>query len=145
MTRVSFYVLGDGGNDAALDKRLQFACRLAEKAWRAGNRIFIAVNSQAEAEALDQLLWQFRPESFVPHNCEHHEGITTAVVIGCGEDCGEHHDLLINLRAKIPTHFSRFERLAEVVCQDPAILSETREHFGFYRQRGYPVETHNIA
>ena len=54
-------------------------------------------------------------------------------------------DLLISLRSKIPTHFSRFERLAEVVTQDQAILTETREHFAFYRERGYPVETHKIA
>lgn len=142
MTRVSFYVLGDNTTE---DARLEFACRLAEKAWRAGNRIFIAVNSEPEAEALDQLLWQFRPESFVPHNCEHQQLPSTAVVIGCGEDCGDHHDLLINLRSKIPSHFSRFERLAEVVSQTPDVLHETREHFAFYRQRGYPVETHNIA
>lgn len=142
MTRVSFYVLGA---DAVEHQRFEFACRLAEKAWRAGNRIFIAVNSPAEAEALDTLLWEFRPESFVPHNCENGDSPTTDVVIGCGEDCGDHHDLLINLRTHIPSHFSRFERLVEIVSQETDVLSETREHFAFYRQRGYPVETHNIG
>ncbi|WP_423895008.1 DNA polymerase III subunit chi [Candidatus Pelagadaptatus aseana] len=141
MTRISFYILGDDNDDA----RKLFACRLAEKAWREGNRIYIAVNDAAEAEALDQQLWRFRPESFVPHSTEHSETPSAAVVIGCQDDCGDHHDLLINLRSQIPSHFSRFERLVEIVSQSENILTETREHFTFYKQRGYPIETHKIG
>ena len=101
MTRISFYVLAE---DTEESRRL-FACRLAEKAWREGNRIYIAVNDESEAKAMDKQLWQFRPESFVPHNSEYTDAPTSAVVIGSQEDCGDHHDLLINLRNQIPTHF----------------------------------------
>ena len=63
MTRVSFYLL----NSQDVQSRQQFACRLAEKAVRQGNKVMIATGNEAESRELDQLLWSFRPESFVPH------------------------------------------------------------------------------
>ena len=56
-----------------------------------------------------------------------------------------HTDLLINLAAEVPTFFSRFERVAEVVDTDAARRNQARERFRFYRDRGYAVETHNMS
>jgi DNA polymerase-3 subunit chi len=152
MTRVSFYILGSAlstpiDEAQALNQyqsRLEFACRLTEKAVRSGKQTFIAVNNLEELEHLDELLWSFRPESFIPHNTPQTGQPPTLVTISHEEDCNDHHGLIINLRKSTPNHFSQFERLAEIVCQDPIILAETREHFSFYKQRGYPIETHTI-
>ena len=156
MTRISFYILGSTlsaplsaeQTSEQLESRLEFVCRLTEKAMRAGNNIFIAVNDETQAEQLDQLLWSFRPESFIPHGTAHESKATpqssSQVSISHLPDYGEHHDLIINLRQAVPEHFSQFQRLAEVVCQQQDTLTETREHFTFYKQRGYPTETHTI-
>ncbi|RYG01950.1 MAG: DNA polymerase III subunit chi, partial [Chitinophagaceae bacterium] len=74
-------------------------------------------------------------------------------IIGGGEEAkveitftteaGNHHDVLINLSRHIPDYFSRFDRLSEVVIQESAILENTREHYRFYKQRGYPITQHN--
>ncbi len=62
MTQVDFYILkSDAGN------RHGFACRLADKVYEQGRRIYIHAGSQAEAELLDRLLWTFRENSFIPH------------------------------------------------------------------------------
>ncbi|GAB3093497.1 DNA polymerase III subunit chi [Aestuariicella hydrocarbonica] len=140
MTRIDFYILPD----SAVEQRLTFACRLAQKALQAGSNTYIAVNSAGEAAALDKRLWEFRPESFLPHDCEGEPALQSPIAIGFGDDCGDHHDLLINLKATIPEYFSRFERLAEVVCQDEGVLTQTREHYGFYRHRGYPIKSHDL-
>ena len=63
MTRVDFYVVSDASPEA----RLQVAARLTEKAQRQGHSLFINTSSESEAEALDELLWTFRPASFIPH------------------------------------------------------------------------------
>ncbi len=141
MTRVDFYVL----SEPAEQERLAFACRLAQKAQTLGNRVYIAVNDEQTSKQLDELLWTFRPESFVPHDCEGTPQRQSPVLIGFGEDCGSHHDFLINLKSDIPHYFSRFERLAEIVCQTEDVLSVTREHYAFYRHRGYPINSHNIS
>ncbi|MYM62987.1 DNA polymerase III subunit chi [Pseudomaricurvus sp. HS19] len=140
MTRVDFYILPQ--TDTA--DRLDFTCRLVQKAQALGSSVYVAVNDQTEAQQLDQLLWSFRPESFIPHDCEGSEERQAPVLIGYGEDCGQHHDLLINLKQQIPAYFSRFQRLAEVVCQQPDVLESTRRNYAFYRDRGYPIHSHNL-
>ena len=145
MTRVDFYILDS--DDPVL--RMRFACRLAEKAWRMGNRIHIHASDRMTAETLDNLLWETRPEAFIPH------ALTpatkgTPIHIGYGEngygkDGGQHHDLLINLCEDIPLFFSRFDRVSEIVTQIPEQLATSRERFKFYRERGYPLESHKIS
>ena len=63
MTRVDFYVLPDTADGA----RLEFACRIAEKAYTQAHRVYVHAASAAEAARLDELLWTFRDTSFVPH------------------------------------------------------------------------------
>ena len=52
---------------------------------------------------------------------------------------------MINLAMDIPTFFSRFERVSEIVIEEDEIKTAKRENFRFYRERGYPSETHKIA
>lgn len=141
MTRVDFYIL----KQETLDDRMLFVCRLVDKAMRHGNRVLINVVDQPTAETLDDLLWSFRPESFIPHAIAGSDEATEVpVVITVGQDQSNHHDLLINLTAEIPPFFSRFQRLAEVAVQIESILQTTRQHYSFFKQRGYPIETHNL-
>lgn len=140
MTQIDFYILPA----PAVEQRLVFACRLAQKAFHAGSRVYIAVNDEAEAAELNARLWNFRPESFLPHDWEGGNSLQSPISVGFGPNCGDYHELLINLKDAIPDYFSRFQRLAEVVCQDEQVLSCTRQHYGFYRHRGYPINSHNL-
>ncbi|MDQ2077241.1 DNA polymerase III subunit chi [Marinimicrobium sp. ABcell2] len=141
MTEVSFYILQDSEAQA----RWQFACRLVEKAQRLGHEVLVVVDSAAEADYLDELLWSFNPESFVPHRrIDAQDQPAAPVEITANGDCGDHHDVLVNLSQRVPEHFSRFQRLSEVVIQEPQVLQCTREHFSFYKSRGYPIQSRNI-
>ena len=63
MPRVDFYVLPDNKDNG----RALLACRLADKAYTLGHEVYILVASEAQAGALDDLLWTFRQDSFIPH------------------------------------------------------------------------------
>ncbi|NCF20312.1 MAG: DNA polymerase III subunit chi [Haliea sp.] len=139
MTRVGFYVV----QDAEHSQRLQVAARLADKAFARGHRIFINAADQGQAEALDQLLWHFRPASFLPHGLVGEEHAET-IAIGWGQDPEGHSDLLINLQLEIPAFFSRFQRVAEVVTQDADSLAALRRSWTFYKERGYQLEKHDL-
>lgn len=139
MTLVGFYVV----QAAAPGERLQVAARLADKAFRRGHRIFINASDQRQAEELDQLLWTFRPSSFIPHGLYGQEHSET-VAIGWGQDPEGHTDLLINLQLEVPAFFSRFKRVAEVVTQEPASLAALRKSWTFYQERGYQLEKHDL-
>ena len=139
MTLVGFYVV----QSAAPGERLSVAARLADKAFQRGHRIFINAADEAQARALDELLWSFRPASFLPHGLLGDEHSDT-VAIGWGQEPQNHNDLLINLQLAIPSFFSRFARVAEVVTQEPDSLSALRESWKFYKERGYQLEKHDL-
>ena len=139
MTRVGFYVV----QAAQQGQRLQVAVRLADKAFQRGHRIFINAVDEAQARALDELLWSFRPASFLPHGLYGQEHSDT-IAIGWGQEPENHNDLLINLQLEIPAFFSRFARVAEVVTQDDASLAALRESWKFYKERGYQLEKHDL-
>ena len=63
MTQVDFYILGSDSDDA----RLKLACRIAEKAMKLDNHVYIHVETPAQGQQLDDLLWTFSQGSFVPH------------------------------------------------------------------------------
>ena len=140
MTRVSFYLLADNGDEAAL----RFACRLAEKAHGEQHRVFLRVPDDDTGARLDALLWTFRQGSFVPHARAQalQADDPTPVVIG-DHPPDEQNDVLINLGADVPGFFSRFSRTVEVVTPDAR--ADARQRYRFYADRGYALETHEIA
>jgi DNA polymerase-3 subunit chi len=141
MTQVDFYVLKD---DSA-QSRIRFACRLADKAYRLGHRIFIHTESAEQSRQLDDLLWTFQQNSFLPHCIAGEEGDTTPPVVLAHDvepDAGN--QVLINLAAEVPLFFSRFERVAELVNQDTETRQSGRRRYGFYKERGYELRTHEI-
>ncbi len=139
MTRVGFYVV----QAAEQGQRLRVAVRLADKAFQQGHRIFINAADEVQARTLDELLWSYRPASFLPHGLHGQEHCDT-IAIGWGQDPQNHNDLLINLQLDIPSFFSRFQRVAEVVTQDAASLQALRESWKFYKERGYQLEKHDL-
>lgn len=141
MTKVDFYLLGSRGDSRAL-----FACRLAEKAWRLGHRVFLLAPDAPAALELDELLWTFSQGSFVPHALYKNPADIEAnpVLIGHDEPPADVHDVLVSLAPDVPPWFSRFARVAELVGADESEKAGARERFRFYRERGYALETHNL-
>lgn len=141
MTRVSFYVLGQAGADL----RLLLACRLAEKIYRQGKRIHLHCSDDGHCTHLDELLWTFRQGSFIPHARMADTDDPAPVTLGSDEPPATGHcDVLVNLCDEVPLFFSRFERVAEIVDSAPDQRAQARARYQFYRDRGYPLETHTI-
>lgn len=139
MTSIDFYILAD----SAEARREQLACRLAEKAFGLGHRIYLNAADERQAHALDELLWTFRDGAFLPH-ARLADDASAPIVIGAGEEPAETPDLLINLAPEAPAFFTRFERVAEIVNDEPAVRDAGRERFRFYRDRGYALRTHKL-
>jgi DNA polymerase-3 subunit chi len=140
VTKVGFYVI----QASAPEKRLEVAVRLADKAFQRGHRVFINASDEAQARTLDDMLWSFRPASFLPHGLHGQEHADT-LAIGWGQEPVDHNDLLINLHLEIPAFFSRFARVAEVVTQDEQSLKALRASWKFYQSRGYQLEKHDLT
>ena len=141
MTQVDFYVLGE----AAAGDRFLLACRLAEKAWQQGRRVYLHTDSEADSRHLDKLLWTYRDGGFLPHGLAiEADPELNPILIGYGENAGEEHDVLVNLASEVPDFFSRFERVVEPVDRNSAVRAAGRYRYRFYRDRGYPLNSHDI-
>lgn len=130
--RVEFYVL----SSATTEGRLRAACQLAMKAWRAGLPVFLRGADDSQCNELDQLLWSFRGEAFLPHNL-HAEDANAPVVIGVDQQPAQSGGVLLNLHPQLSPHLAQFSRVIEIVNQEPQLLAQCRENFRQYRQLGH--------
>jgi len=141
MTRIDFYVLT---GVEPHDRRLT-ACRLAEKAYRLGHRVYVQTDSAQADVIMDELLWTFRHNSFVPHaRWQSSENADVPVLLGHDAAPDFLADVLINLSERIPDGFDRFDRLVEIVDQDEATRAAGRRRYRFYRERGLTPVTHRL-
>jgi DNA polymerase-3 subunit chi len=144
VTRVDFYLL----KDATTAGRHRAACRLADKAYRLGHRVYVHARDGDEAQRLDELLWTFSAGAFVPHrrvSQDQPPGEDDPVLVGHDEPPAGMDGVLISLQDEVPPCFSRFERMVELVGSGEDERRQARERFRFYRDRGYPLETHEVA
>lgn len=132
MPRIEFYVL----STAVPAERLRAACQLAMKAWRAGLPVFLRGSDAQQCSEVDELLWRFKAESFVPHSL-YQDDAYAPVVIGQDEEPSSTQGVLINLGSTLSPQVERFSRVIEIVNQEPDLLTACRENFRSYRQRGY--------
>jgi DNA polymerase-3 subunit chi len=143
MAQVDFYILPD----QQPEQRLLFACRLVEKAYKLGHRVFIHAGDAAQAKAIDELLWGFQPASFVPHEVLEGTAATATsepVQIGWQESSGGDNHVLINLAPQVPEWFDRFGRVSEIVIQQEAVLQATRNAWRFYQGHGCALQRHDM-
>lgn len=140
MTQVDFYILKNG--EAA--DRLAFACRLTEKVYRLGHKIHIHAPEE-EVGDIDELLWQQKPESFLPHNIiGEGPNAPPPIQIGSENQTAKHSDILINLSKQVPEFVNRYNRVVEIVPPQDEYKAVSREHFKHYRAQGFPLKTHDI-
>jgi DNA polymerase III subunit chi len=141
--RVDFYVVEDASNEA----RLRVACRIAEKAYLAGQAVLIWDQDATELAQLDELLWTFADGSFVPH-----EVVLTAtarpeapVLLTSGTLPERPLDVLINLSEEVPPCIGQVQRIADIIDGDEARRRAGRARFRAYRELGVQPETHKVG
>jgi DNA polymerase-3 subunit chi len=139
--RVDFYVSADAGPDV----RLRLACRVAEKAYLAKQKVVVLLDDPDALRRFDELLWTFGDGSFVPHDLVTQSAVCEApVALTTGPLPVEHADVLLNLSGAVPPFFERFARVAEFLDARPEVRAAGRERFKSYRAQAIEPQTHNV-
>lgn len=138
MTQIDFYLLSQADKEG-------FVCRLVEKIYLLNKRAHLHTHSEQSAQQLNNRLWQFRDDSFIPHGLYDPETAEeNPITIGFDAEPSHPVDVLLNLTNEVPRFFSRFDRLAEIVASSEEEKAKARERFRFYKERGYEIKTHKI-
>ena len=139
--KISFYPLQQPGDDAVI----LFACRLVEKAWQRDHRIHLLCRSAQQGQLLDTMLWQFRPEAFIPHQLiiddtkDLQPGVN--VTLGLQNAMPDQPDMLINLTGEVWARHDQFKDIREIVGANEEDRQKGRQCYREYQNLGYSPQT----
>ncbi|AWB68245.1 DNA polymerase III subunit chi [Saccharobesus litoralis] len=153
MSQVTFYLLPEETQpnntespaESPIAAHIDFACRLTAQLYRENKKVFIFTDNQQQAEAVDEHLWQFEPDSFVAHNLQG-EGpkFGTPVEIGC-QAPRSGRPILINLSQHMPDFVGRFNQTFDFVPAEEKLKQQARERYKQYRAAGHQLSTQPAA
>ena len=140
MARADFYLIG---KPRFREEPLRLVCELARRAHDTGKFTLVLARDRGQAEALDDLLWAFDDDAYVPHQIAgDEEDELTPVLIATPEMDVPMRPLVINLRDAVVE--GSFERVLEVVPADPAAREPLRERWKAYKARGIELNKHDM-
>ena len=141
MPRADFYLIG---KPRFRDEPLLLVCELARKAHDAGLWTLVLARDAAQAEAIDDLLWAFDDDAYVPHQVavqDDEDELAPVRIAAPGTDAPLR-PLLINLRDEAPA--GDFDRVLEVDPAEPAARAPLRERWKHYQSRGFALDKHDM-
>lgn len=149
MSQALFYVI-DPQVDSSLsgtDPIYTLACQLAQHAYMAQQLVYIHCHDQQQAHDIDELLWQFEPQAFVPHNLKG-EGPMTGAPVEIGFDRlgpNKKRHLLLNLADQTPSFAVNFGQIFDFVANNDNDKAKARDRYRQYRALGIALTTQNLA
>ncbi|WP_242165950.1 DNA polymerase III subunit chi [Lysobacter sp. M15] len=140
MSRADFYLIA---KPRFRSEPLRLVCELAKKAYEANLPLLVLARDTAQAEALDDLLWDMGDDVYLPHQIAGGEEDDEALVlIAPPEADAPLRPLVINLRDAAVE--GAFERVLEVVPADDDAREPLRERWKQYKARGMEVNKHDM-
>ena len=141
MPRVDFYIIDNTHPKAAAI----YLCRLIAKVYQRKHKLYVHCASDKEAHFYDDLLWTYEDDSFIPHHLVSETlSPPPPVQLGCLTTPPTHCDVLLNLNETIPDFYAQFNRVLEVVPNDPKHRELSRQHYRFYKKNDCPVNSHEV-
>jgi len=147
MTRIDFAF---GAPD-----RLRMACQVVRKRVLAGQRLVVYCKDGSRLSAFDRMLWAFDDTAFVPHVLANDPlAAETPVVLTAGDPLqalqsagqpDQPQPWLLNLDDDCPPGFDTFERLLEIVSDDPDDKQAARQRWRTYLTAGHTPQSHDLS
>ena len=140
MPRADFYLIQ---KDRFREEPLLLVCELARKAHDANLWTLVLARDAEQAERLDELLWEFDEDAYIPHQLAgDDEDELAPVLIAAPETDAPMRPLVINLRDE-PVN-DTFDRVLEVVPADDSARGPLRERWKQYQSRGLELKKYDM-
>lgn len=141
MPRADFYLIA---KPRFLAEPLRLVCELARRAHESGKPTLILARDVDQAEALDELLWAFDEEAYLPHQIagRDEDDDITPILIALPGDATPDRSLVINLRDEVAP--GRFDRVLEVVPADANAREPLRRRWSQYKAMDFELAKHDM-
>ena len=140
MARADFYLIQ---KERFREDPLLLVCELAKRGYAANLPMLVLARDTAQAEALDDLLWSFDPDEYLPHQIAgDDEDELCPILIATPEMDVPARPLLVNLRDEVPA--GSFDRVLEVVPADPSARGPLRERWKHYQSLGFELNKYDM-
>ncbi len=132
MTQIQFYHLLSTPLERALPK-------LMEKAVAAEHRAIILVDSEAASDKLNDLLWSYNPNQFLPHgNAKTPYSEEQPIYIHYELKNPNQADILVITDGKLIEKTEGYDKILDIFNgHDEAEVSRARERWAHYSDKGY--------
>ncbi|MCD9027380.1 DNA polymerase III subunit chi [Luteimonas sp. BDR2-5] len=139
--RADFYLIA---KPRFREEPLRLVCELVRKAYAADLWTLVLARDGAQAEALDDLLWDMGEDAYIPHQIAgtDEEDDVTPVLIATPDFDAPMRPLVINLRDAAVA--GGFERVLEVVPADASAREPLRERWKQYKAAGLEVNKYDM-
>lgn len=140
--RADFYMIA--GKPQFVAQPLLVVCQLAMKALAANQPCLIFCESAEQADFLDDLLWDFDDDAFVPHQIvgtDEDEELTPVLLVPPGVETPMR-SLIINLRNELPP--MGFERVLEIVPAEERAREPARERWKAYKALDFELKRNEL-
>ena len=140
MPRADFYLIQ---KPRFREQPLLLVCELARKAFDANLSTLVLARDADQAEQLDDLLWSFDDDAYIPHQLAgDDEDDLAPVLIATPDNDAAMRALVINLRDAAVE--GGFDRVLEVVPADDSARGPLRERWKQYKSRGFDLKKHDM-
>ncbi|WP_354624816.1 DNA polymerase III subunit chi [Psychromonas sp. MME2] len=147
MSQVVFYIIEaqQATRHNMISDHFAYACSLASFFYLQNKKVFIYTDNQQDAFAIDEYLWQFDGDSFVPHNLLG-EGPRFGTPVEISWHAPTHpRSILINLSANAPEFAINFQHIVDFVPVAEPLKINARIRYSAYKKMGLTLSTQSAV
>ena len=142
--QATFFLLDENtSNKSTTDLLLFCACQQAAIAYRQQQKVFIYTQNQTQAHDIDEMLWAFEADSFVPHNLMGEGPSYGSPVEISWQAPSNRRAVLINLTTTVPSFAHQFVKVIDFVPNDETLKQQARTRYRAYQQLGFAAKMHS--
>lgn len=135
MTKVSFYLF-----EQSVERQVESACRLSRKLLRQSVAIWWYCRQPEQQQLLDEALWRFDPQSFIPHGIDQ---INAHVCIS-GQLPTQGSWVIFNFEQEALQAQDTFQHIIEIVENQESTKIIGRNKYKQYREWGITPRTFKL-
>ncbi len=121
-------------------EKARLLCELAELHYQGGSRVYLTVQDENQAVTLDQFLWTYKKNSFLPHSCDTGavDCLDDPIVIGTRDRNPNAARILVMGKPCSISFMKQFEKIYDFVeLYDEELTRAARCRFAQYRELGF--------